>query len=340
MKKSSILILYTGGTIGSFEDHKTKSLKPVNFDQLVDFIPELEKVNADITVLPLGKPKDSSNMTPDDWVMIVKAIEENYHTYDGFVVLHGTDTMAYTASAVSFMIENLQKPIIFTGSQLPIGVIRTDGKENLITAIEIASAKHHDGKPYVPEVSIYFEFKLYRANRTYKHSSYQFNAYASPNYPYLAEAGIDIKYNFSEILPYPNYDTLFHYKIESQVVILKLFPGISRQIIENVGAISGLKAIIIETFGFGNGPTQDWFFEKIEKWISQGIVVANVSQCKQGLVDQGKYETSREFKRLGILGAGDMTLEATITKLMFLLANETSDNVHIKFMSNLRGELS
>ncbi len=231
MVKSGILIIYTGGTIGSFIDPETNTLKPVNFEKLVDLIPELQQVDADVTVHTLDEPKDSSNMLPADWIRIIKAIEKNYEAYDGFVVLHGTDTMAYSASAVSFMIENLKKPVIFTGSQIPLGLIRTDAKENIITALEIAASKNEKGSPKVPEVSIYFEFKLYRANRTFKFSTSQFNAYMSPNYPLLAEAGVKIEYNASAIYQPVNGPTKFYHNLDTRVVIFKMFPGITQAVV-------------------------------------------------------------------------------------------------------------
>ena len=337
--KSKILIIYTGGTIGSFLDPKTETLKPVDFDKLVDFIPELNKVNADITVYTLDEPKDSSNMTPADWIKIANGIKDNYSTYEGFVVLHGTDTMAYSASAISFLIENIQKPVIFTGSQIPIGLVRTDAKENIITAIEIASAKNKNGFPRVPEVSIYFENKLHRANRTFKFSTSQFNAYMSPNYSLLAEAGVNIEYMDHAIEPAAKAETKFYRAMNTNVVVLKLFPGITEQIVESMSNIKGIEAIILETYGAGNATLDAWFYNWMKSTIEKGILLVNITQCKQGIVEQGKYETGASFKKLGVLSGADMTLEATVTKLMFLLGNEKDKRkVAEEFLRSLRGE--
>ena len=339
MPKPKILVIYTGGTIGSFIDPETDSLKPVNFEKLVDFIPELHQVQAEVTVHTLDEPKDSSNMQPADWIRITLAIESAYHHFDGFVVLHGTDTMAYSASAVSFLIDNLQKPVIFTGSQIPLGLIRTDAKENIITALEIAAARTLQGLPRVPEVCIYFEFKLYRANRTFKFSTSQFNAYMSPNYSLLAEAGVNIEYMDHAIAPMPVGETTFYSQLDPQVVILKMFPGITRQVVESMSAIPGIKAIVLETFGAGNATLEPWFFQWMQATLQKNILLVNITQCIQGTVEQGKYETGAGFKKLHVLGGGDMTCEAALTKLMFLLANEKdAEKIKEEFLRPLRGE--
>jgi len=337
---ANILLIYTGGTIGSFEDPETRSLRPLEFEQLNAFIPELKKIEAHIEVVAFEKPKDSSDIQPEDWVLLVEIIEKNYHRFDGFVVLHGTDTMAYTASAISFMIENLQKPIIFTGSQLPIGKIRTDGKENLITAIEIASAKKLDGSPIVPEVCLYFEFKLYRANRTFKYSAHHFNAYQSPNYPFLAEAGVTILYNESAIMPLPKKEIQFYNVLDSALAIFPLFPGFTKQVAENVILQPGIKALLLHTYGFGNGPIVLWFYELLKKALENNIIILNITQCEQGAVEMGRYETSRMFRDLGICSASDMTLEAAVTKMMYLLGKYPNQPNLIKaeIQQSLRGE--
>lgn len=341
MKKSKILVIYTGGTIGSFHDPLTDSLKPVDFDKLVDFIPELHQVDAEVEVATVKNPKDSSNMLPVDWIEMVHIIQTNYEKFDGFVVLHGTDTMAYSASALSFMIENLSKPVIFTGSQIPLGLLRTDAKENIITALEIAAAKKPDGTARVPEVSIYFEFKLYRANRTFKFSTSQFNAYMSPNYPLLAEAGVNIEYNDHAIQHHPKGKIAFHDKLDSRVAILKLFPGITLEVAMALTNSSGVRAIIIETFGAGNATLEPWFYTWMEETIKKGILLINVTQCIQGTVEQGKYETGSSFKKLGVLSGADITIEAAVTKLMFLLATTTdSKRITELFLSPINGEKS
>jgi L-asparaginase len=339
MVKRKILIIYTGGTIGSFIDPETDSLKPVNFERLVDFIPELHQVDAEVAVHTLDEPKDSSNMLPADWIKITDAIKNNYDTYDGFVVLHGTDTMAYSASAVSFLIEHLKKPVIFTGSQIPLGLIRTDAKENMITAIEIASAVNEQGQARVPEVCIYFEFKLYRANRTFKFSTSQFNAYMSPNYSLLAEAGVNIEYIDHAIEPVNTQPTRFYNQLNAHVVVLKIFPGITQQVVDAMSHIPGIQAIVMETFGAGNATLEPWFAQWMEATLQQGILMVNITQCIQGTVEQGKYETGASFKRLGVLSGADMTLEATVTKLMFLLGNmEDKEEVSAAFLKSIRGE--
>ncbi len=341
-QKSNILLIYTGGTIGSFEDPVTQSLRPLDFDQLNAFIPELKKIEATIEVIAFSQPKDSSDIQPEDWVVLADIIEKNNHRFDGFVILHGTDTMAYTASALSFMIENLQKPIIFTGSQLPIGKIRTDGKENLITAIEIASTKKPDGSPVVPEVCIYFEFKLYRANRTFKYSTHHFNAYQSPNYPYLAEAGVNIMYNENAIMPVPQEKTRFYKTLDPALAIFPLFPGFTRKVAENVISQTGIKALILHTYGSGNGPIIPWFFDLLKEAEKKNIVILNITQCEQGAVEMGRYETSRMFLDLGICNGADLTMEAAVTKLMYLLGRYPDNPTKVKseVQRSLRGEMS
>ncbi len=339
MHNKKVLLIYTGGTIGMITDQSSGALRPFNFSQITQQVPELLKFKCAIDSIAFEKPIDSSNMNPETWVSLVKMIEQNYEEYDGFVVLHGTDTMAYTASAVSFMIKNLSKPIVFTGSQLPIGIIRTDGKENLITAIEIASAyKNH--VPLVPEVALYFEYKLFRANRTTKLSAHHFNAFESFNYPILAEAGIDIDYRFNVINPLPKDKKVeFQYQFETGISVLKLFPGISQDTVTHHLAQPNIKAIILETYGSGNATTEKWFLEAIEKAIQQGIIIINITQCKSGKVDQTKYETGKGLHKLGVVGGSDLTIESAITKLMLILGN-TSDKSKVieQFERNWVGE--
>jgi L-asparaginase len=339
--KSKVLIIYTGGTIGMVEDPKTGALHPFDFDHLFNEVPELAKLEIELAVESTSMPIDSSNVDPDCWFEMIDILEKNYSNFDGFVILHGSDTMAYTASALSFLIENNSKPIIFTGSQLPIGTLRTDGKENLITAIEIAGAKMN-GKAIVPEVAIYFEYALYRANRTTKMSAENFEAFQSPNYPILAEAGVHIRYHDYAIAEASIEQVYFRKSADTNVASLRIFPGIKREIFKAIGSIEGLKGLIIETFGSGNVPTKDWLVEELESLIKKGVVIVNITQCITGQVIQGKYETSAHLERLGVIGGGNMTYEAAISKLMYLLAcKELSPNEVVQYMSqNLRGEIS
>ena len=339
-KKSSVLLVYTGGTIGMVQDLKTSRLKPFNFSHLTDQIPELKKFDINLSSVSFEKPIDSSNMHPEVWMKLARLIEKNYDKHDGFVILHGSDTMSYTASALSFMLENLNKPVVLTGSQLPIGTIRTDGKENLITAIEIAAAKKND-RPVVPEVCIYFEYQLYRGNRTHKFNSEYFQAFQSSNYPTLAEAGVHIKYNFQAIENTVEKQFRVHYQLDTNIAVLKIFPGITQNVVEAILGIKNLKALIIETFGSGNAPTDKWLMELLKKAIDKGLIIYNVTQCNAGSVDQGKYETSATLQNIGVIGGADITTEAAVTKLMFLLGNYNSKNEIKKLLQvPIRGELS
>lgn len=339
--KSKILIIYTGGTIGMVMDVRSNTLVPFDFEHLYKQVPELEKFDLELEVNSFEEPIDSSDMTISAWQKMATIIHNKYALYDGFVILHGTDTMAYTASALSFMLENLAKPVILTGSQLPIGMIRTDGKENLITAIEIAAARHNN-LPVINEVAIYFEYKLYRGNRTHKYNAEHFDAFKSPNYPILAEAGIKIDYNFNSLLPKPDAELTLRLTMDGNIGVLKLFPGITPAVVQSVLQSKGLKALIIETFGSGNGPTQDWFIDEIEHAITvKNLTILNVTQCNQGAVNQGRYATSNGLLKAGVIGGNDITFEAAITKLMYLLGNLTDKKEIEKYLQqNLRGEMS
>ena len=303
---TSVLIIYTGGTIGMVENSKTGSLEPFNFHHLLDKVPELRQLGFSISTVQFEPPIDSSEIEPDSWVKLVHIIADNYDLFDGFVVLHGTDTMAYTASALSFMLENLNKPVILTGSQLPIGMLRTDGKENLITAIEIAAAKNTNGEPLVPEVCIFFGNHLLRGNRTTKISAESFSAFVSTN-----------------------------------IVVLKLFPGISEQTVRSILNIPGLKGVVLETFGSGNAPVKEWFLNLLKEAVDKGIVIVNVSQCMGGSVQMSRYGTGCKLEDVGVVSGYDSTTEAVLTKLMFLFGHRYSAKVVKENMNrSLSGEIT
>lgn len=340
-KKSdvSILIVYTGGTIGMVYDEEG-SLRPFDIGHVLEKIPELRELDLQITVVSFPEPIDSSNINGEDWKNLGQIIFENYDRYDGFVVLHGTDTMAYSASALSYMFEGLNKPVIFTGAQIPIGQLRSDARENMITALQIASAKEND-EPLIKEVAIYFNFVLLRGNRAQKVRSSTFAAFQSENYPKLASSGIFIEYFPSNILKAEKKSKLkFHPDFDPNVVILKVFPGITAKAIKHALAMPNLKGVVLETFGSGNTPSADWFLDLIEETVKRGVVVYNVSQCSGGEVIQGRYATSKKLEEFGVVSGGDITSEAAVTKLMFLLGQE-SDQEKIKQMLQrpLRGEM-
>ncbi len=337
----SVLIIYTGGTIGMVHDPETGSLVPIDFTHITNHVPVLSTFGFNLKSVSFDPVRDSSDIDPDQWIRLAEIIENNYNDFDGFVVLHGTDTMAYSASALSFMLENLSKPVIFTGSQLPIGLPRTDGRENLITSIEIAAAREN-GSPVVPEVCIYFDSKLTRGNRTTKSSAEHFDAFNSPNFPPLAEAGLHLRFNHNNI----HYQSVkkslvVHKSFDNNVAIMKLFPGISRNFVQAVLNTKGLRALIIETFGSGNAPTYKWFLDDLKDFIAGGGIIFNVTQCHGGSVEMGLYETSREMLSAGVISGKDITSEASVTKLMHLLGKcETSNEVTICLSKPLAGEMS
>lgn len=339
---SKILIIYTGGTVGMIYDDKTKALRPIGFNEIRNNLPELYRMGIDFYVYAFNPPIDSSDMQPEIWVELASIIEDRYDRYDGFVILHGSDTMAFTASALSFMLENLSKPVILTGSQLPIGKIRTDAKENIITAMEIACSRHNGTNiSLVPEVCIYFDFSLFRGNRSKKYNAEKFEAFYTMNYPPLAEAGIDIKFKHQFILPPPTQPLKVHKELETNITVLKLFPGISRRAVEATLSVSGLKGVIMETFGSGNTNTQPWFIESIKKVIDNGAMVVDITQCDGGSVELGKYETSQHLVEIGVVSGHDMTFEAAVTKLMFVLGQGLSPEETRKLIeAPLRGELT
>nr|WP_299206424.1 asparaginase [uncultured Brumimicrobium sp.] len=341
MKQSKVLLIYTGGTIGMIEDPETGALTAFDFDHLSDQIPELSRINAELKVVSMGMPIDSSDMNPMIWQDIAQQVVDQYELFDGFVVLHGSDTMAFTASALSYMLQGIKKPVILTGSQLPIGTIRTDGKENLITSIEIAASKDKNDESIIQEVAIYFEYSLYRGNRTSKVSAHAFEAFVSPNYLELAVAGVDIKYNSSAFYKTTLPELDYKFKMDDRVALMKIFPGFSTHVYKSMFDIEKVKAVVIESFGAGNVPNNTEFFKMIKNYIEAGGIVINITQCSSGSVSLGKYANSTMLKEIGVLSGEDLTTEAAITKIMFLLGNYTqTEDINRLMQSSLVGELT
>lgn len=342
VRSDKVLLIYTGGTIGMGKNPQTKALVPLDFSQFVSKLPELEQVETGIDVYQFASPIDSSNMMPDNWANLVRIIVENYDHYDGFVILHGTDTMAYTASALSFMLENLTKPVILTGSQLPIGQLRTDGKENLVTSIELAAQHHADGTATIPEVCIYFNGSLLRGNRSTKQNAEGFTAFASFNYPHLCDAGVNFTFHDHHILQ-PDFTRpmIPHYEMDSNIVVFSLFPGIQEQIVRHVLAAPELKSIVMRSFGSGNAPQQSWLLNLLKDASDRGVSIVNISQCVSGCVEMSLYGTGYQLMDAGVISGYDSTVEAAATKLMYLQARYKNP-VEVRRMmnKNLCGEIT
>jgi L-asparaginase len=336
---SKLLLIYAGGTIGMMRNEQG-NLVPFEFDYLLQHIPELKLLPHRIDTYSVENPIDSSDLEPAHWVQLAQIIQDNYYNYEGFVILHGTDTLAYTASALSFMLENLNKPVILTGSQLPIGDLRTDAKENIITSLEIAG-KYENGRPIVPEVSIYFEYKLMRGNRTTKISSEHFNAFDSPNYPPLAEAGIEIRFNREIIRPYRKDIFKIFTDLQTGFIVLKIFPGMRKEYFDIIDYYPELKGIILETYGSGNAPRLPWLDKKIRTATGRGIHIVSITQCMKGKIHPDKYETARHLYHAGVIPGHDLTLEAAVAKMAYLLGKNLSPSVFKQaFLQSIRGELT
>ena len=338
---ANILLIYTGGTIGMVENSETGSLETFNFSHITSHLPELQRLKFAVNTIVFDPVIDSSDVSPEHWRKLVRIIEENYHTHDGFVILHGTDTMAFTASALSFMLENLKKPVVLTGAQLPIGKLRTDAKENLITAMEIAADKDITGNPVVPEVCIFFQNYLYRGNRTTKVNADNFNAFQSYNYPVLAKSGIHIRYDRSIILPINDKKEIFHYYMDPHIVILKLFPGIDKTTVETILGIKTIKGVVLETYGSGNAPKAAWFTDAIKTAVKRGLIIVNITQCAIGSVEMQRYETGQELLKAGVISGLDSTVESAVAKLMFLIGhNYSKEDIVVRMRVPLAGEIT
>ena len=339
---NKVLLIYTGGTIGMNRNPRTGALEPFNFESLLSNVPELQQVSTEIATFQFNPPIDSSDMSPERWVDLAHVITNNYNLYDGFVILHGTDTMAYTASALSYMLENLTKPVILTGSQLPIGQVRTDGKENVITSIEIASAKYQDGKAMVPEVCIYFNGHLMRGNRTTKPSADNFHAFESFNYGHLADAGVNINYHTSRILM-PDYSKSVQprFVLDPSVIVFTVFPGIQEDLIRHVLMSPKLRSIVMRTYGSGNAPQYPWLMNALKEATGKGKIIVNISQCMAGSVEMGRYDTGYQLKEAGVISGHDSTVESAVTKLMYLQGIYSDWHQVKNYMQrSIRGEIS
>ncbi len=338
-----VLLILTGGTISMVRNNATGALCPASVETFQSLVPELVNSEVKVDILPFDPMIDSSDVNPDHWVRMAEVVEKHYANYDGFVILHGTDTMSYSASALSFMLENLHKPVVFTGSQLPIGVLRSDARENLLTALEIAAAMDERHQPRVPEVCIYFEGKLFRANRTTKKNAEQFEAFDSYNYPTLAKAGVHITYRDHLIGGFAGQgDLRVHSRICRDVAILKLFPGITSNLVEAILHTKGLRGVVLETFGSGNAPSYDWLYHQLRDAVDRGVVIVNKTQCNMGAVEMGRYEVSLNLMKAGVLSGYDITTEALLTKMMLLFGEYPNDIEKVKqlLQTSLMGEMT
>jgi L-asparaginase len=340
---SKVLLISTGGTITMVREQTSGALVPADLETFKAFMPEPFAGSIQVDIQAFDPMIDSSDIGPDSWRRMAEMVYDHYEEYDGFVILHGTDTMSYSASALSFMLENLGKPVVFTGSQLPVGVLRSDARENLLTAIEIAAEQDEEGNAVVPEVAIYFEDRLFRANRTTKRNAEHFSAFNSYNYPALAKAGVHITYQ-PHLIHYsdPNLPLTLHTEFDTHVAVLKLFPGIQPEVVRSLLRTPGLRGVALETFGAGNAPSAEWLYDELKAAVDRGILIVNKTQCNTGSVEMGLYAVSLNLMRAGVLSGYDITTEALLTKMMLLLGEHPDDMERVRALigTSLCGEVT